>query len=308
MFCTYCGTQLPPTSVFCHVCGAKAVLPTEGGPQPSESAEAQEAPPEEEAPAPEPIPPEPETGEMLTDQFVLAADLRPRPLTPPAAEEAAQAADAAAQEPETWGEATEQFVLGPDLGAPPAPSPAFEPPPVRPPVYEAPPFRARAAPGWAAVPRMRPAQDIAGLVVGVIAIAGAVLAVIGAFLPWVDRGFDTWNGFQAGYLTDPLGGEGVDGLAFLIVGLAAAGIALHYFFVRNAWASFGVVILGIAIYCLGVYDLVRLVHDARIKLDMSTRDALDLIGVGLYLCIAGGVVTSLAAMAGTWRAVRRGPL
>jgi hypothetical protein len=82
---------------------------------------------------------------------------------------------------------------------------------------------------------------------------------------------------------------------------------MHYFFMRHAWASLGIVILGIAMYSLGLYDLVRLVYDAREKLGLSTRDALDVIGPGLYLCIAGGIVTSVAAIAGTWRAARRGP-
>jgi hypothetical protein len=140
-----------------------------------------------------------------------------------------------------------------------------------------------------------------------IAIAGAVLAILGAFLPWVEFGLFNWNGFDAGYLTDPAnGGDGLDGLVFLIVGLATAGIAVHYFFTRHAWASFAVVILGVGMYSLGLYNLVRVVYDARNELDMSTREALDLIGAGLYLCIAGGIVTSLVGIAGTWRAMRSG--
>jgi hypothetical protein len=168
------------------------------------------------------------------------------------------------------------------------------------------------------VPGVRPAKDIAGAVIGLMAIAGAVLAVIGAFLPWVDSGLITANGvdfgpisrngFHIGYLTDLANGSGgVDGLVLLIVGLAAAAIAIHYFFTRHAWASFAVVILGVGMYSLGLYNLVRIVHDARNDLNLSTGDALDLVGVGLYMCIAGGIVISLAAIAGTWRATRRSP-
>lgn len=158
----------------------------------------------------------------------------------------------------------------------------------------------------AAPPALPFTQDGVQVVIGVIVIIGAVLAIVGSFLPWVDFGFASASGFDGGYLTDPTDGDaGMDGLLSLLAGITVAGIALHYFFVHNVWAGVLVVLLGLGVAALGGYNLGRIIYDARTDLDASATEAFDLVGAGLYLVIVGGAITMLAAFVGAWRATSR---
>jgi hypothetical protein len=154
-------------------------------------------------------------------------------------------------------------------------------------------------------PALQLTQDAAQIGIGLVVIIGAVLTIIGSFMDWVDLGFAGLDGFDVGYLTDPLDGEGQDGLLVLGLGIAAAGGAVHYFFVRSVWMSLGIMLAGLCTAALGIYNMSRLIYEAKRDLDLSTGGAFDLIGPGIYLAIAGGVIVTIGAFAGAWRATAR---
>ncbi len=159
-----------------------------------------------------------------------------------------------------------------------------------------------------ATSELRPARraDGMGIALGVIAIVGAVAAVIGSLLPWAKVEFFgipiSGNGFDIGYLTAS-DGNGSDGLIVLVMGLAAGAVSIHYFFTRNIWGSVALLILGVGVAVLGGYNLGRLVDDVRKEFDVSGNDALDVVGEGLYGTIAGGAIIGLTAIVGCIRSV-----
>jgi hypothetical protein len=145
--------------------------------------------------------------------------------------------------------------------------------------------------------------DAFQIAVGVVVLAGAVLAIIGTILPSIDLDFlGNANLFDWGYLTDVRDGNGKDGILILVGSLAAGALALHYFFARSALASFAILLLGVGIGALAGYNLGRLLKDAHDDLGLSGGDLLDIVGEGMYLTIAGGVVVALAALVGSIRA------
>lgn len=125
--------------------------------------------------------------------------------------------------------------------------------------------------------------------VGVAVIIGAALAVIGCLLPWVDALGTTINSFDFGYVTNSNGGDGMDGLLILPIGVVAAVLGGLHFKRRNSLASMGLIALGAAIAGIAGYNLWK-VFDAA--------DSLKYVGMGLYVTIVGGLVTALAGLLG----------
>jgi hypothetical protein len=125
--------------------------------------------------------------------------------------------------------------------------------------------------------------------VGIAVIVGAALAAIGCFVAWVDTPGFTRNAFDFGYITNSNGADGKDGLLILAIAAAAAVLGGLHFKARNSLASLAIIALGAAIVGIGGYNLWK-VFDAA--------DSMKYVGIGLYMTIAGGLVTALAGLLG----------
>jgi hypothetical protein len=136
-------------------------------------------------------------------------------------------------------------------------------------------------------------------VVGVLAIAGGAIAAIGSFLPWIKIESQSSNGFDIGYITDSTGG-GNDGLFILILGLAAAALAVHYFRSRNQLLSLGGLVLGVAAAGVAGYDFIK-VYKALHDLCGGNCSPTDYISYGLYMGVVGGAVAAVASFFGMKR-------
>ena len=133
-------------------------------------------------------------------------------------------------------------------------------------------------------------------VIGVAVMIGAALAAIGSLLPWIDYGGFSASGFDGGYLTGSSMGDGNDGIVILLLGLAAAALAAHYFMKPNSLLSLGSLILGAAAAGVAAYDFIRLYKD--IKDGCGGCSVTDYLGYGLYVSIVGGVIAAGAAYVG----------
>ena len=138
-------------------------------------------------------------------------------------------------------------------------------------------------------PRTVGAATMAQPYVGVAVIVGAALAAIGCLLPWIDAFGQTANGFDFGFVLDSNGGDGKDGLLIIPIAVVAAVLGGLHFKARNSLASLAVIALGAAIVGIAGYNLWK-VFDAA--------DSMKYVGVGLYMTIAGGLVTALAGLLG----------
>ena len=138
-------------------------------------------------------------------------------------------------------------------------------------------------------PRTVGAATLAQPYVGIAVIVGAALAAIGCFVAWVDFMGYTANGFDGGYVTSLGDGDGKDGLLILAIAAAAAVLGGLHFKARNSLAGLAIIALGAAIVGIAGYNLWK-VFDAM--------DSMKYVGIGLYMPIAGGLVTALAGLLG----------
>jgi len=138
-------------------------------------------------------------------------------------------------------------------------------------------------------PRTVGAAALAQPYVGVAVTVGAALAAIGCFVAWVDALGYTANAFDGGYVTSLGDGDGKDALLILPIAAAAALLGVLHFKGRNSLASLAVIALGAAIVGIAGYNLWK-VFDAA--------DSMKYVGIGLYMTIAGGLVTALAGLLG----------
>ena len=133
-------------------------------------------------------------------------------------------------------------------------------------------------------------------------LAGAVLIVIGTFLPWANATFFgvevNRNGFDGGYVTDWGDTDGKDGVLTLVMATGAAGLSVLYLNKRSGWVSLGIFGLGWGAAAVGGHNLKLLIDDIRDNLGVSQGDALDYVGEGLYVVIVGGIVTAVVALVG----------
>lgn len=112
-------------------------------------------------------------------------------------------------------------------------------------------------------------------------IVGAVVAVIGCFLPWLDSGFDSINGFDEGPDDAALGG-GIVFFALVLVGMGITTVAAKR-------------ILPIAIIGIVAAALCLLVGAAQLA-DYS--DYADFAGIDLGAGLPVVVLGSLVGLAG----------
>ena len=147
------------------------------------------------------------------------------------------------------------------------------------------PAAARPAPRPTGVPQATSPLPM----IGIIAIAGAALAAIGCFLAWVDAPGTTINALDWGYVTDSNGIDGMDGLLVLPIAAAAAVLGGLSFKGRYNLANLALIALGVAIAGVAGYNLWKIVDET---------DSLKYVGIGLYMTIAGGIVTAVAGLLG----------
>jgi len=138
-------------------------------------------------------------------------------------------------------------------------------------------------------PRTVGAATLAQPYVGIAVIVGAALAAIGCFVAWIDTPLATPNAFDFGFLTDSNGLDGKDGLLIIPIAAVAAVLGGLHFKGRNSLASMGLIALGAAIAGIAGYNLWKIVDET---------DSMEYVGIGLYMTIAGGVVTALAGLLG----------
>jgi hypothetical protein len=138
-------------------------------------------------------------------------------------------------------------------------------------------------------PRTVGAATLAQPYVGIAVIVGAALAAIGCFVAWVAGQGHPMNAFGLGFVTDSNGGDGKDGLLILPIAAAAAALASLYFKGRNSLAGLALIALGAAIVSIAGYNLWKIYNLAN---------SMKYVGMGLYMTIAGGVVTALAGLLG----------
>jgi hypothetical protein len=119
-----------------------------------------------------------------------------------------------------------------------------------------------------------------------IAIVGAVLLIVGAFLPWAS-----------------MMGEGVSGVSGLEGKLAILmGVIVGVFlFVKVPWAKWAIVVAGIVGLLVGIKGYLDIKEamsamEALSALGEAVGEQVDLgfsIGLGVYLVIVGGIVAAV---------------
>lgn len=118
-----------------------------------------------------------------------------------------------------------------------------------------------------------------------VALGGAVLVVLGSFMPWVNVP-----------LLGAVSGTSGDGSITLVLGLIAAGLALVAGLGRAQTVMYlisaGVVLLATLI---GIYDLVNVTNGIN---ESSNEYFTALLGPGLPMIVVGGLVAICACIAG----------
>jgi hypothetical protein len=122
-----------------------------------------------------------------------------------------------------------------------------------------------------------------------VAIAGAAVVIVAAFLPWVSA-----NAVFYGRI-ETRGIEG-DGVATLVLGVVVGFIALARFRIDDRARSVAIVgiVCSLLVIVVGVWDFLdtqRRVRDLNQSIAGFGRAN---VGIGLYLTIAGGVAMLLA--------------
>ncbi len=111
---------------------------------------------------------------------------------------------------------------------------------------------------------------------GIIALAGAVLLIVGVFTPWVRTSDEVTNGFSASDDAKVLLGVGIVALA--LGALLVAGV-------RHIILRLGLVVLGVVTLVYSVVDIVSVTGS-----DNDTAA----IGIGLILVPIAGVLLCLS--------------
>jgi Protein of unknown function (DUF2510) len=168
------------------------------------------------------------------------------------------------------------------------PTPQYEAPPAAPPAWSAPP------PAWSPLGAGAPAPPAspAERVPAIVALAGAVLLLVAAFLPW----FEVELTFAGSTFSETVSGtDADDGIIAILLALVAGGLAIPRILGKGPYLlGIGLVVVGLLATLLGVIDLGNDDLDSDVPLaglaDISPS-------VGLFLVIAAGLVIAVAGAA-----------
>jgi hypothetical protein len=191
-----------------------------------------------------------------------------------------------------------------DGGSPTVDDPAAPTPPEAPPTTTDPTWGAPASswpgsppsgpPAWtplharASAPPATPVERVPAIV----GLAGAVLLLVSAFLPW----FRVELTFAGSTFSETVSGTDVDdGVIVILLALVAAGLALPLVLGKGpSLLGIGLVVVGLLATLLGVIDLGNDEPDSDVPLaglaDVSPS-------LGLFLVIAAGLVVAVAGVA-----------
>jgi hypothetical protein len=188
----------------------------------------------------------------------------------------------------------------PSVDDPTAPAPPEAPPAAPPPTWGAPASSwpgsqaAASPPAWSplgAGAGARPATPVER-VPAIVALAGAVLLLVSAFLPW----FRIELTFAGSTFSETVSGMDVDdGVIAILLALVAGGLAVPRLLGKGpSLLGIGLVVTGLLAMLLGVIDMGNNEPDADVPLaglaDVSPS-------VGLFLVVAAGLVVSVAGVA-----------
>lgn len=309
--CPTCGATLPAAAAFCTSCGASVAATA-----PSEPAGAVPPPPAVEPPAappaaPPPPPPPPglddtrvDTPGLTDDTQVQAPPVAPPTFTPPAAPADAAWAPASSGTPVPPGGSTSAPWNPPASPPPPtwnqpapAPAPGYGPPTTDQQSWTAP--SAAPLPGTWAAPASEPTmakKRRPSVLGGLVALVGAVLALVGIFSGWVTierpgtsetiTAFSMTTGDEVFKSNDP----------YLLVVIAVLGIAVAVVLLAGfarALARVGAAIAGVAIVAITALNWLSIASFVEDNLSSEVEVT---TAIGFYLAIAGGILLAVAAL------------
>lgn len=280
--CPSCGLDVASHQTLCPSC--RTPVPSEAGP----------VAPSAEGTGIVVTAPPPRRGGVASDAPPAESDLD----LPPAVPEVGAAPDielapASPFAPPTYGAAPDAGpvpppptpIPPPPPAVPPPPPPVAFPPPLPPPVppRPAPPAREQvtsapaASAGTLGVPGAAVLDERSNLPGGLVALLGAVLVVVGVFLPWMEVGDETVSGWRSS-----------DDAKVLLVLAAAVTVAAALIIggARSLVLRIGLAVVGLATVVVGLVDVVSVGDQPG---DVSH-------GPGLVVVLVGGVLVVLAAL------------
>lgn len=255
-FCPSCGAARHPGDGFCRGCGRNL----------SEDDAREEA--AEKGADVGPLPPATPTPSSLAAP--PPSPVAPSPVAPPPATPAPPPAAVTQPMPPA---APPGYVMVPTSQAPP-------PPPVPLAAAAPPPAAPSATSGRGVVGMKRPLRPLA--------LVGAAAVVVGVFLPWVSGALEGGNAFDVplSFLWSLEPNDGVKlGLVLLLVGVGAAALT---FLPGTGPVRRILGVVAAAASVVYVVQLFRLIDQAG----GGFGDVMDVIGVAVYVTLAGGVVVA----------------
>jgi uncharacterized membrane protein YidH (DUF202 family) len=135
-----------------------------------------------------------------------------------------------------------------------------------------------------------PVGSVLGRVV--LTLIGAALLIVGAMLDWVNGIAGTSMSWEAYYRTNLSGGsEFITSAGAIVIGIAILG--LIGLATRGGWLIRLAGALGIVAFALFLIEAIR----------ADVVNAVDDLQVGMWLVLAGGIVTVIGGFFGGWRTV-----
>jgi hypothetical protein len=126
----------------------------------------------------------------------------------------------------------------------------------------------------------------------ILTLSGAALLIVGAMVDWVNGIAGTSMSWEAFYRTTLSGGSRfITSAGAIVIGIAILG--LIGLATRGGWLIRLAGALGIAAFVLFLIQTIR----------ADVVNALDDLQVGMWLVLAGGVVTVIGGFVGGWRTV-----
>ncbi len=154
------------------------------------------------------------------------------------------------------------------------------------------------APGPAPEPTDRPTGTFG--VGGVLAIGGAAIVLVAAFLDWAEPGFFDRDGFTAGdiplqFLWDTTPATFDDPSLLYPLVLAVALCVAGAFIARARWLAVIGGVIAIAVPLWFVYAVRNVLTDSLYE-GAFDDGTLDFVANGVWVCLAGGVIAAVGGV------------